>query len=95
MTRVPEHVTENRRYWNSITDQWVMAGERAWGAEPRWGIWGTPEADLGLIPTDMTGTRALELGCGTGHVSAWMAMRWPSVSRGIGHGSSRTSRCGC
>lgn len=70
------HVRENREYWNSRATDWVAAGERAWAAaEPTWGIWGVPEADLRLLPTDMRGMRAVELGCGTGYVSSWMARR--------------------
>lgn len=76
----PEYVTENRRYWNSMADQWVADGERAWNAEPRWGIWDIPETELRLLPTDMTGMRVIELGCGTGYVSAWMARRGAVVT---------------
>jgi len=42
---------------------------------PLWGDWGVPEAELELLPVDMTGLRAVELGCGTGYVSAWMVRR--------------------
>ena len=38
-------------------------------------MWGIPEAELRLLPHDMTGMDAIELGCGTGYVSAWMARR--------------------
>lgn len=76
----PEHVTENRRYWNSMADRWIEAGERAWTSEPRWGIWGIPETELHLLPDDMSGMRAIELGCGTGYVSAWMARRGAAVT---------------
>ncbi len=69
-----DHVRENQAYWNMRAPQWVAAGEAAWSAtEPRWGIWAVPESQLGLLPADMTGTKAVELGCGTGYVSGWMA----------------------
>jgi len=42
-------------------------------------MWGIPEAELRLLPHDMTGTDAIELGCGTGYVSAWMARRGARV----------------
>ena len=32
-----------------------------------------------MLPGDMSGMRAIELGCGTGYVSAWMARRGASV----------------
>lgn len=74
------HVAENRRHWDAMADQWVVAGERAWSrAEPVWGIWGVPDAELALLPSDMSGQRAIELGCGTGYVSAWMHRRGASV----------------
>ena len=74
-------MVENRRYWDALADEWVAMGERAWlpSAEPRWGVWHIPDAELGLLPTDMSGMRAVELGCGTGYVSAWMARRGATV----------------
>jgi SAM-dependent methyltransferase len=77
----PEHVRVNRRYWDDRADQWVAAGERNWAAaEPSWGVWGLPEDQLRLLPADMTGLRAIELGCGTAYVSAWMARRGAAVT---------------
>jgi len=73
---LPEHVQANRQYWDERADNWVAAGERNWAADqPTWGIWSLPEADLQLLPQDMTGLATIELGCGTGYVSAWMARR--------------------
>ncbi len=80
MDDLPLHAAENRRYWNSMADEWVAAGERAWDSEPSWGMWGIPEAELRLLPDDMTGVRAVELGCGTGYVSAWMRRRGATVT---------------
>lgn len=71
---------ENRRYWDDRADQWVAAGERKWAAsEPTWGIWELPDAGIELLPADLTGLDAIELGCGTGYVSAWMARRGARV----------------
>ena len=54
----------------------VCAGESSWAqTEPTWGIWGVPNKTLSLLPDDMSGLRAVELGCGTGYVSAWMRRR--------------------
>lgn len=79
--RSEEHLRENRRYWNSMAHEWVAAGERAWAQdEPTWGIWGAPESELRMLPTDMRGLDAVELGCGTGYVSAWMARRGARVT---------------
>ncbi len=72
--RSTDHVEANRAYWNDRAPDWVAAGERAWAAEePFWGVWTVPEQALRLLPDDMRGMRAVELGCGTGYVSGWMA----------------------
>lgn len=79
--RLPAHVAENRRYWDATADEWVARGESAWRQrEPTWGIWGVPEAELEMLPADMTGLSAIELGCGTAYVSAWMARRGALVT---------------
>ncbi|NND76171.1 MAG: class I SAM-dependent methyltransferase [Ilumatobacter sp.] len=80
MAGLSRHVAENRRHWDATADRWVVAGERAWSrAEPTWGIWGVADADLSLLPADMSGLDAIELGCGTGYVSAWMHRRGAAV----------------
>ena len=40
----------------------------------------SPRSELRLLPDDMTGMRAIELGCGTAYVSGWMARRGASVT---------------
>ncbi|MEL7151163.1 MAG: class I SAM-dependent methyltransferase [Pseudomonadota bacterium] len=75
------HVEINRDYWNGMADDWVAAGERLWALDvPTWGIWATPDAEAPLLPPDMTGFDAIELGCGTGYVSGWMARRGATVT---------------
>ena len=77
---LPDHVAENRRHWDEMASEWVEAGERAWATdEPTWGIWGIPNGELRLLDDDLHGVRAIELGCGTGYVSAWMRRRGASV----------------
>jgi SAM-dependent methyltransferase len=70
-----DHVARNRAYWDGEAPRYANAGERNWAGEPSWGLWSVPEADLGLLPTDMTGLDTIELGCGTAYVSAWLARR--------------------
>lgn len=78
---LPEHAAENRRHWDATADDWVAMGERAWAVdEPSWGIWSVPEAEVEMLPTDMTGLNAVELGCGTAYVTAWMARRGATVT---------------
>lgn len=74
-----DHVAENRRYWDAMAEEWVTSGEQAWEQEARWGEWRIPNTELPLLADDMTGQRAIELGCGTGYVSAWMRRRGASV----------------
>ena len=79
-SELPEHVRENRAYWDASADAWIAAGERSWKAEePSWGCWGISESEVGMLPSDMTGLRVIELGCGTGYISAWMARRGATV----------------
>lgn len=74
------HVAVNRAHWDGIAHEWVAMGERAWTGEPTWGIWQTPETELMLLPENMAGMAAIELGCGTGYFSAWMARRGAQVT---------------
>ena len=70
-----EHAARNRAAWDAFAAMYVAPGERAWAqAEPYWGIWGVPDAELGAFP-DVDGKDVIELGCGTAYVSAWVARR--------------------
>src|SRR5688572_28293247 len=71
-----DHVLRNRAEWDKWASDYVATGERNWAAdEPSWGIFDVPESDLPLLPDDLEGLDAIELGCGTGYVSAWLARR--------------------
>lgn len=72
----PDHVLRNRAQWDEWAAEYEAPGRRNWAAdEPSWGIWGVPESDLRMLPDDATGLDAIELGCGTAYVSAWLASR--------------------
>jgi len=76
MSDLPEHVERNRDFWNQTAEEWVQPGREDWAAEePRWGVFRVPESELGLLPRDLEGKEAIELGCGTGYVSSWLARR--------------------
>src|SRR6478672_10480542 len=76
MSELPDHVARNRRFWNDYAPQWIEAGHEDWATEePRWGIWRVPESEVGLLPAELEGKDTIELGCGTGYVSAWLARR--------------------
>jgi SAM-dependent methyltransferase len=75
---LPEHVRRNRAEWDSWAADFVANGELSWRLAPgdeKWGIWDIPERDVHLLPDDLAGIDAIELGCGTGYVSAWLARR--------------------
>ena len=75
MDGLPDHVRRNRAYWDAMADQWVDKGRRDWESpDPVWGIWRIPESEAKLLP-DVNGLDVIELGCGTGYVSAWLARR--------------------
>ena len=74
-----DHARRNRASWDADASNWVDIGERAWASdEPSWGIWGIPELELGVLP-DVDGKDVIELGCGTGYWSAWLARRGARV----------------
>jgi SAM-dependent methyltransferase len=80
VTELPEHVALNRALWDDRAAEYVASGERSWAREaPVWGVFSVPEADLGVLPDDLTGQDAIELGCGTAYVSAWLARRGARV----------------
>lgn len=74
---LPEHVRINREVWDGYAAEYATWAGRNW-AKPEidWGIWNVPEAEVGLLPADgVAGLDVIELGCGTGYVSAWLARR--------------------
>jgi SAM-dependent methyltransferase len=73
---LPEHVAANREAWDRYAVEYVDAGRRSYATrEVSWGIWGIPDSTVHLLPDDVSGQDVVELGCGTGYVSAWLAMR--------------------
>ena len=70
-----DHVLANRESWDADAENWVERGREAWSAEEiTWGIWSVPERTVHLLP-DVDGIDVVELGCGTGYLSAWLARR--------------------
>lgn len=76
---VPEqqdYVQGNRAAWDKMAADYEEPGRRNWAAEePSWGIYDQPESVVGMFEDDLTGKDAIELGCGTAYVSAWLARR--------------------
>lgn len=76
----PDYVLRNRESWDRMAEEYFDSGRRDWAAdEPYWGIWRVPESQLGVLP-DVAGKDVIELGCGTGYVSSWLARRGARVT---------------
>ena len=76
-----DYVTINRDLWNAEAQDWAEVGARLWASPaPVWGNWNNPDDELRLLPEDMSGLNAIELGCGTAYVSGWMAKRGATVT---------------
>jgi SAM-dependent methyltransferase len=70
-----DHIVVNRDGWDRDAANWVQRGRHSWSLqEPVWGLWGNPESEVRLLP-DVAGLDTIELGCGTGYVSAWLERR--------------------
>jgi SAM-dependent methyltransferase len=69
----------NRSAWDDLSKNYAEPGRRSWQEEPSWGIWQIPETEVQLLP-DVAGCDAIELGCGTAYVSAWLARRGARVT---------------
>jgi SAM-dependent methyltransferase len=71
---LPDSVARNRASWDEDAPNWVASGRREWASEaPMWGMFGVPESAAAMLPEDLDGLDTLELGCGTGYVSSWLA----------------------
>ena len=69
------HVLANRRAWAGFAAEYEVWGRADWAAgTPRWGLWSIPEEQLHVLP-EVAGLDTVELGCGTGYVSSWLARR--------------------
>jgi len=76
MTQLPDYVLQNRAHWDKQAAGYAASGERHWADEnPTWGIWSVSESEIRMIPDDIQNRDAIELGCGTAYVSAWLARR--------------------
>lgn len=74
---VPEGLTiDNVDLWSHLNAELTNpeAAELWASDEFTWGLFGVPERKVSLLG-DVSGRDVLELGCGTGHLSAWLARR--------------------
>ena len=71
------HAAVTRRQWDGHLAAWFerYARSRWAAAEPYWGIWCIPQSRLAVLPAGLPGAVAVEFGCGSAYVSAWLARR--------------------
>jgi SAM-dependent methyltransferase len=73
----PDSVGINRQVWTRSNERWGDANAlETWrAAEITWGTFAVPESQLKALPDDVAGLDVVELGCGVGYFSAWLARR--------------------
>jgi SAM-dependent methyltransferase len=73
---VRSDLERNIEYWTAKNAAgYDDAGRRAWSTDAiTWGQFEIPEDEVGALP-DVAGMDVVELGCGTGYISAWLARR--------------------
>ena len=70
-----DSIRRNQGYWTTQAPDYVDAGRRSWSTDEfTWGCFGVPESEVGALP-DVDGADIVEIGCGTGYISAWLARR--------------------
>ena len=71
-----DYIERNKAAWEALASVQIAAGRKAWEADELcWGLWGKPESELRLLDGFGSGEDAIELGCGTAAISAWLARR--------------------
>jgi SAM-dependent methyltransferase len=73
---IPSSVAGNIADWTKTNAEYTDArAPNAWAQdEITWGIWRIPESELHVLPP-LEGIDVVDLGCGTGYFSAWLAKR--------------------
>jgi SAM-dependent methyltransferase len=76
LSDVPDYVVENRGLWTQSNAEYTDAeADRVWlRDEITWGMFGVPEHEVGILG-EVDGLDVIDLGCGTGYFSAWLARR--------------------
>ena len=72
----PDYLDRTRAAWGEMSKDFFEPGRRAWASqEITWGCWNIKESELNALGdlTQFEGMKTIELGCGTGYVSAWLA----------------------
>ena len=83
MTQVhqSDYRDQNVAYWQLASADYKETAEKSWRTGVvEWGIWRIPDHELRLLPDDLAELDCLEVGCGAGYVSAWIAARGGRVT---------------
>jgi SAM-dependent methyltransferase len=67
-----DYLARNQADWTKAAVDHFAPGQKRWGGPVQWGIWDVPETEVHVLP-DVGGRDVLELGCGTGYISSWLA----------------------
>lgn len=66
------YLVANRQTWDRWAGEYAEWAPRAWESEPSWGLFSIPDEQVGVFrDDDLRGLDVVELGCGTGYISAW------------------------
>lgn len=84
------HVAANRETWDDDAPNWVERGRRSWSGEPHWGEMAVADSVVNALP-DVAGRDVIELGCGTGYVSAWCLRAGAAVAVGVDNSRQQLS----
>ncbi len=76
------HVEANRETWDYDAPNWIERGRSSWAGDPHWGEMAIDESAVHALP-DLVGKRVIELGCGTGYVSAWCLRAGATAAVGL------------
>ena len=75
-----QHERYNREHWDKTSDSYqAYHGVEISRVPDAWGMWRIPESQLRLLP-DIVGKDVLELGCGAGQWSVWLAQHGARVT---------------
>lgn len=72
----PDYLARTREAWGKMSVDFFEPGRRSWESdEITWGMWNLKESDLKVLGnlSQFKGLKTIELGCGTGYISAWLA----------------------
>jgi SAM-dependent methyltransferase len=74
--QLPEYALANRGVWTESNAEFTDGNAASqWAAEEiTWGMFGVTEREVGALG-DVSGLDVIDLGCGTGYFSAWLARR--------------------